>query len=720
MFDLPRGFVAGRFVQHDGETPESGTVKLTPLTPTLIVNPDSPAESTTAVGPATLTIDGGVIHPKPVIATRYKVTFSLAGTIRAGFEINVTTDHTAERPLDLTLAAPIEPLPTVKWVVNEQVYVDTLAARADALSARDAATASATASAVSAEGANASAAAAAASDASAAAEAGVASQSAQDAAAAAAASVQLKLDTEQYRTQASEFSASALQSKLDAAASADAASTARTGAETARAGAEAAANLALTGQFAGTTIAATVSPDTLTTPGVYKYASGSGNTTALGFPEANFIGTIQVFARQAGRAVQIAQSSRQVNINDASRYWTRTQISSGWTSWRTYAAQQTVSPTDQPGVDISLWNDQNNVFQAIFPVRIPLGAVNLDLVTLPGQYFQTSGGNATLANNYPVAGANCVLEVAYYGGHLLQRVTLHRPSSGGPRVQYLRGRVGDASAFTPWSAVPTQRINNPSDQPGVEVFTWDDANNRELQLLGTLHPAPGTSANLDTLTVPGTYIQTSTVAATLANNYPVAGIAAAIEVIAVTAGDTGNRLQRVTAMGGPNGPGRGYWQRRRTSGTYSAWEFYSALVVDQTAGRTMSLYDPVNLRMQMIYGDTGWREVKDQLINGWTAQTVQIRRVGLMVTVKFNGLDPSARTASNALASLAGFRGSTDRFLLFDAPNGPVTTYRANAAGTIDVVAFQNSGLLYGEGTFPTNDAWPTILPGVAVGSVPA
>ncbi|GAA2577201.1 SGNH/GDSL hydrolase family protein [Microbacterium binotii] len=143
MVDLPRGFVAGRFVQHDGVTPESGTVKLTPLTPTLIVNPDSPFESTTAVGPATLDIDGGVIRPKPVIATRYKVTFSLAGTIRAGFEIDVTTDHTDESPLDLTLAAPLEPLPTVKWVVNEQVYVDTLAASSRAEQASQAADAAA-------------------------------------------------------------------------------------------------------------------------------------------------------------------------------------------------------------------------------------------------------------------------------------------------------------------------------------------------------------------------------------------------------------------------------------------------------------------------------------------------------------------------------------------------------------------------------------------------
>ena len=44
-------------------------------------------------------------------------------------DIVVTEDHTEENPLDVALVAGITPSPTIKFVVNEQIYVDTLAAR---------------------------------------------------------------------------------------------------------------------------------------------------------------------------------------------------------------------------------------------------------------------------------------------------------------------------------------------------------------------------------------------------------------------------------------------------------------------------------------------------------------------------------------------------------------------------------------------------------------
>lgn len=44
-------------------------------------------------------------------------------------EIIVTEEHTEDNPLDVALASEITPTPTQKFVVNEQVYVDTLTAR---------------------------------------------------------------------------------------------------------------------------------------------------------------------------------------------------------------------------------------------------------------------------------------------------------------------------------------------------------------------------------------------------------------------------------------------------------------------------------------------------------------------------------------------------------------------------------------------------------------
>lgn len=44
-------------------------------------------------------------------------------------EIIVTEDRTEDNPLDVALASELTPTPTQKFVVNEQVYMDTLAAR---------------------------------------------------------------------------------------------------------------------------------------------------------------------------------------------------------------------------------------------------------------------------------------------------------------------------------------------------------------------------------------------------------------------------------------------------------------------------------------------------------------------------------------------------------------------------------------------------------------
>ena len=52
-------------------------------------------------------------------------------------DIVVTEEHTEDNPLDVALVAGLTPSPTIKFVVNEQVYLDTLAARDVALSARD-------------------------------------------------------------------------------------------------------------------------------------------------------------------------------------------------------------------------------------------------------------------------------------------------------------------------------------------------------------------------------------------------------------------------------------------------------------------------------------------------------------------------------------------------------------------------------------------------------
>lgn len=52
-------------------------------------------------------------------------------------DIVVTEEHTEDNPLDVALVAGLTPSPTIKFVVNEQIYVDSKKARDETLTARD-------------------------------------------------------------------------------------------------------------------------------------------------------------------------------------------------------------------------------------------------------------------------------------------------------------------------------------------------------------------------------------------------------------------------------------------------------------------------------------------------------------------------------------------------------------------------------------------------------
>lgn len=82
----------------------------------------------------------GHVGTVALIVGQYTVSYQLeGGSAVPSFDIDVTAAHTSEAPLDLALAAPLVPSPSVKFVVNEQVYLDALAARDEAVAAAEAA-----------------------------------------------------------------------------------------------------------------------------------------------------------------------------------------------------------------------------------------------------------------------------------------------------------------------------------------------------------------------------------------------------------------------------------------------------------------------------------------------------------------------------------------------------------------------------------------------------
>lgn len=140
--------------------------------------------------------------------------------------------------------------------------------------------------------------------------------------------------------------------------------------------------------------------------------------------------------------------------------------------------------------------------------------------------------------------------------------------------------------------------------------------------------------------------------------------------------------------------------------------------IDQTAGRVFKAWDYLNNREQIIYGDTGWRNI--QLLGGATG-TCRIRRVGNAVDIYIYEVTGPAGTF-DFMAPPDGFRppfratGLYDRWLLFTSPltSDPLIR-RAQAFGSN--IRYYNGAAgesFSGHITYFTDDTWPTTLPGVA------
>lgn len=159
------GYLYGRLVLVGGNAsvvddkpdalPASGVVTLTPLAPVVQVTTSSPgvigvqSVFTYVLDATGIIVDKAGLFPVALIAGQYRINFKLDGATLAPTTIDVTADNTKDAPLDLAKVYPLQPSPAVKFVVNEQVYSDTLAARdAAEQSATDAAASAAAAAAV--------------------------------------------------------------------------------------------------------------------------------------------------------------------------------------------------------------------------------------------------------------------------------------------------------------------------------------------------------------------------------------------------------------------------------------------------------------------------------------------------------------------------------------------------------------------------------------------
>lgn len=261
----------------------------------------------------------------------------------------------------------------------------------------------------------------------------------------------------------------------------------------------------------------------------------------------------------------------------------------------------------------------------------------------------------------------------------------------------------------------TARAAAQAAQTGAEVA-------RDVALAGQFAGAALGAADLNTVTVPGVYRQDVGANATLANNYPVVNVVGVLEVHRRGTGPS-EVIQRFSFASGA-GSSHGIYMRR-WNGSWSAWVFLASQRVDQTAGRAIYTWDDVNGREQLVWGDTGWRDVTSLLLNGWTATSghLNIRRIGSIVYARFGNVSSAAATGSTLYTLPSGF--GVGQWQAFDIPSYAaanqklvVDNYDMKPPAFTQSIVYSAGGR-YAVISWPANDSWPTSLPGTANGAIP-
>src|SRR5690606_308286 len=145
--DISLGYVVGRYILMSSDDskplPASGTIYFSPVSALTFSDVAPPTSAIKHTFEASLDAEGYVSDDGQrgvwLAPGSYTVTFRFNEGTMPAFKIRVLSTHNASNPLDLVLAKPIESLPTEKWVVNEQVYRDTLKARDEAIEAAESA-----------------------------------------------------------------------------------------------------------------------------------------------------------------------------------------------------------------------------------------------------------------------------------------------------------------------------------------------------------------------------------------------------------------------------------------------------------------------------------------------------------------------------------------------------------------------------------------------------
>ena len=177
-----------------------------------------------------------------------------------------------------------------------------------------------------------------------------------------------------------------------------------------------------------------------------------------------------------------------------------------------------------------------------------------------------------------------------------------------------------------------------------------------------------------------------------------------------------------TQVAFPSGATPG-WVTLVSTGT--AWYVDTGRASDETVGRRIWEWEQAQaagsttaaVGWQMVYGDTGWRDLSAALTNGWTG-TVQIRRCVDLVEYDISALTASAATTGVPFTFASGWRigapSALHRGLVYTTGLTFRRTATDKSGGAYTITGYQAADVLYGSGSGTTLDAWPTSLPGTA------
>lgn len=126
---------------------------------------------------------------------------------------------------------------------------------------------------------------------------------------------------------------------------------------------------------------------------------------------------------------------------------------------------------------------------------------------------------------------------------------------------------------------------------------------------------------------------------------------------------------------------------------------------------------------QVTFGDTGWRDIRALLGNGWTAQSLAIQRTTRTLTVAVGSLSAALATSATIISGLPTgmVLGTTRGRALLTSTDTPAKIYRLYGSGAGPgqiVISGFSTTLPPLFGTFQVScagDAWPLTVPGTAI-----